>query len=572
MTVDSQMADNSVTTNEAVGSFFRRKYQFSCVRNKGIVVVLIWGLLQTLVIIITGGLSLVFIPELSYVIFAVIGLYYLFYPLFGLLGEKWVRYKVMMVGSIMLCIGFITTLISIIVMYLNDIHGIKAVIIALVVTFPFFLGQGIFDANMIQFGTDQLQFSSSHEFSSFVYWFLCMYYCPSALILLMASIIQTLLQKDTSYYVEAAVFGSAGTVIVLIVLFSACCFKRYLNIEPAQHNNPVKLIWRVLIYAWKHKQPTRRSAFTYGESPPSRLDIGKQRYGGTFTTEQVEDVRTFLYTIGIFVGMFGYSLSDTRKANLSMQYKQFLQQNESYTFSEIMILDYPLTIPYSVVFIGVLIHQFVIIPFFPRYILSMLKRVWIGLFAMLTELVITSIISYMINRDIRNALTSNITENICLSISNGSLLNQLESHDLTLPFYIMAVPQFLIGISTFLVHFAIFEFILAQGPRSMQGLLVGVWFMHISIYSIQLSLSSSFLSCYWQYYVVTTGLVLISVICYSIAAYKYKYRQRNELSDINERVIITEYTERQLDNEEMNSSVEEMSYSIVSYQEFPLLD
>ena len=42
------------------------------------------------------------------------------------------------------------------------------------------------------------------------------------------------------------------------------------------------------------------------------------------------------------------------------------------------------------------------------------------------------------------------------------------------------------------------------------------------------------------------NLVFISVIVYTIASYKYKYRQRNELSDVNERVIIAEYTERQL--------------------------
>ena len=42
-------------------------------------------------------------------------------------------------------------------------------------------------------------------------------------------------------------------------------------------------------------------------------------------------------------------------------------------------------------------------------------------------------------------------------------------------------------------------------------------------------------------------LFFISVIVYTIAAYKYKYRQCNELSDANERVIITEYTERQLE-------------------------
>ena len=37
-----------------------------------------------------------------------------------------------------------------------------------------------------------------------------------------------------------------------------------------------------------------RSAFTYwADCPPSRLDMGKDKYGGPFTNEQVEDVKTF---------------------------------------------------------------------------------------------------------------------------------------------------------------------------------------------------------------------------------------------------------------------------------------
>ena len=290
-----------MTEKDSFSSYFIRKYQFACVRNKSILVVLIWGLLQTIVTDISGGLSNMYVKDFFYITFAVIGLYYLFYPLLGLLGEKWVRYKVMMAGSILLCVGFIIVLIGIIIVYLFDIHGIEAVFIALFVTFPFFIGQGIFEANMIQFGTDQLRFSSSGEFSTFVYWILYVYYCPLALISLMTSIVQTFVQEDTKYFVMAVNLGSS-MVTILIALLSACCFRRYLDIEPAQHNNPVKLIWSVLIYAWKHKKPMSRSAFTYGESPPSRLDLGKERYGGPFTTEQVEDVRTFLYIVGIFVG------------------------------------------------------------------------------------------------------------------------------------------------------------------------------------------------------------------------------------------------------------------------------
>ena len=207
-----------------------------------------------------------------------------------------------------------------------------------------------------------------------------------------------------------------------------------------------------------------------------------------------------------------------------------------------MLLIYPLTISYLVVVFAVPIHQFIIVPFFPRCILSMLKRIWIGLVALLIELATIAMISYMINKDIRSAL---ITDDICLDLTkNVSYQNGFE---LTLPYYIMAVPQFFTGVSIFLVHFTILELILPQGPRTMQGLLIRIWFMHFTIYCVNLTLTSSWLGCYWEYYAVKTGVVFISVIIYTIAAYKYKYRQRNELSDVNERVIITEYTERQLE-------------------------
>ena len=151
----------------------------------------------------------------------------------------------------------------------------------------------------------------------------------------------------------------------------------------------------------------------------------------------------------------------------------------------------------------------------------------------------------MIKHESGNA---SINEDICLSFTaNVTFENGLQSDKLTLPFYTMAVPQVFAAISTFLVWFTSIEFILAQGPRTMQGLLIGIWFINNSIYCVHLTLTSSQYGCYWEYYAVKTGVVFISVILYTIAAYKYKYRQCNELSDVNERVIITEYTERQLE-------------------------
>ena len=64
----------------------------------------------------------------------------------------------------------------------------------------------------------------------------------------------------------------------------------------------LKLIFRVLKFAAKHKAPVNRSALTYWEEDiPSRIDLGKSKYGGPFTTEQVEDVKTYKTLVYEFV-------------------------------------------------------------------------------------------------------------------------------------------------------------------------------------------------------------------------------------------------------------------------------
>ena len=76
---------------------------------------------------------------------------------------------------------------------------------------------------------------------------------------------------------------------------------RYLVIEP---NSPkaLKTIYQVLKFAAKHKAPLNRSAFTYWEEDiPSRLDLGKSKYGGPFTTEQVEDVKTLFKLLTLLI-------------------------------------------------------------------------------------------------------------------------------------------------------------------------------------------------------------------------------------------------------------------------------
>ena len=62
----------------------------------------------------------------------------------------------------------------------------------------------------------------------------------------------------------------------------------------------------MLSYARKTKYPERCSAMTYfDEEEPSQLDYGKHKFGGPFTEEEVEDVKTILRLLPVFLSLFG---------------------------------------------------------------------------------------------------------------------------------------------------------------------------------------------------------------------------------------------------------------------------
>ena len=68
----------------------------------------------------------------------------------------------------------------------------------------------------------------------------------------------------------------------------------WLIIEPKCPQS-LKNVYQVLKFAAMHKAPLNRSAFTFWENNvPSRIDLGKSKYGGPFSTEEVEDVKTVL--------------------------------------------------------------------------------------------------------------------------------------------------------------------------------------------------------------------------------------------------------------------------------------
>ena len=535
-----------------------KRYQYSCVHSKGAIIVIIWGALVFTVVTTNVYFNSSFFRdetnfELPKSLIAVSSLYILFYPILGYFGEKWTRYKVILFGSGILVVGYISRFfvipisIALTEFLLSETTStILTSLLWIVFSFPLYLGFGLFQSNVIQFGCDQLLFAPSHELSSFIRWFIGMQYPFYT--------INNILLAIVSYYSPTSTFyilmiSFCLTVLAtLIALLLGCFAKSSLYTGPSNYSNPVKLIWRVMRYAWKHKQPVRRSAFTYGEPPPSRLDLGKERYGGPFTTEEVEDVKSFWYIYAIILALYGYSLRDT-SSGISYQYLKAKQG--SLSFMEHFLLMFPDIITLCILSVGIPFFQFVIVPFFSRYIPNMLKRIWTGLMLILVEMFVITIVTFTFNKSVMR--NDNYT-NVCLNDNDNISSIRNDIVEGAWPFYVLLIPQVLNGIGALIYYVTVIEFIAAQGPRQMQGLLITLWYMFMWAYLASQAMSTSSIGCHWEYYAVKTGLVLTSLICYTIAAYKYKYRQRDELSDVNERVIITEYESRQLDRQELEST------------------
>ena len=89
------------------------------------------------------------------------------------------------------------------------------------------------------------------------------------------------------------------TCLVIICSTMFLLAPKWLIIEP-KSPKALKTIYQVLKFAVKHKAPIYRSALTYWEEDvPSRLDLGKTKYGGPFTTKTF--LRILVMSFPIFV-------------------------------------------------------------------------------------------------------------------------------------------------------------------------------------------------------------------------------------------------------------------------------
>lgn len=448
----------------------------------------------------------------------------LFYPLLGLMTDMCIgRYR-MIVGSTVVSFTVSIVLVTIVTL-LKVYDDVLLGYIVFSCTLLLFLAHGCFESVLLAFNIDQLIGASGDELSATLYWHI-----------FGEMLADSILRICQIYADNLYVWFAIGNVSVTTSLCLHLLCNRWIDTTP-QYYNPLKLIFRVLNYARKYNYPRNRSALTYWEDNyPSRFDLGMDKYGGPFTVEQVEDVKTFLRLLLILTSIFGLGLCIS--PNLIVFY---ISKSKSLIDMKII---HPLVVfgmQYLICCIFILLYQLIIFPCFSRWIPSMLRRISIGLlFTVLTLVCCIAILC-----------VGHVTFTSAPSIIH-------------IDYKWFLIPEFTLSIAVFLVQISSLEFIVAQSPKSFRGLMVGLWY---AMYGFGLALSTilsnliylkensklvPLFSSHGVLYLCVCELFVVSLICISfilIARY-YKYRVRENLVPVNQ--LAEEYYERFLSDSSSN--------------------
>ena len=134
----------------------------------------------------------------------------------------------------------------------------------------------------------------------------------------------------------------------------------------------------------------------------------------------------------------------------------------------------------------------------------------------------------------------------CQSISNATN-NLLYCDQNNTPFLLLLIPNILQGLSIFLVFMTALEFICAQAPLRLKGLLIGLWYSLLATNYLVVEVPELFTvsSLSWTiFHSVKAFAIFLSLMIYMWVSNRYQYRLRDEV--VNERFLVEEIYEREL--------------------------
>ena len=507
------------------------------------------------------------------------GVLLLVYPLLGHLADVYLtRYRALKNSLIILTIiGFAAFVYegidatATIVGKIDLFHRSQTSIIVATSFMIYTIGLGLFEANIIQFGLDQLLEAPTSKLIAFIHW----YYWAQSVGGLALFYVYTGKQVEyltlysrgnnrTNKIIDGSTNTLATTLLVLInstILVILCLSKKHLYIQRAGLN-PFKNIYKVLKYSWKHKVPERRSAFTYWEEDiPPRIDLGKNKYGGPFTNEEVEDTKTFLRILPLLLCLFGYHL-----AGDGYSATEQLQRTSCPSLPVLLLIVInPQHLTALVTVVGIPLYRLVILKVIAKVkTVRIFTKMWVGLYLSLLQVVlyIIVVVNYDASHWPQHQANDNDRHQYLLKVPvpqhhierylpTRKCLRDHLGNSSSLPvdntYLWFIIPQLLNGLSSLLVSMTVFEFICAQAPRTTQGVFIGLWYATFSIRYLVVGILDNFIIERRSWLIcegVKVFLILVSLVLFSCVSRRYRYRQRDEI--VNVQGMIEAIYERRL--------------------------
>ena len=492
--------------------------------------------------------------------YTLLALIRLVYPLSGFLADTYCgRYKAITISFSVLLVAMLSLSISAVIGFTQnfEIDGNEkriAIPFTLFVIISLLLitaGLAGYQANIVQFGLDQLLEAPSRDLGLFIHWLMWTHTLGEFAIHVLFTLFPCHLGNDDPLYAPLtntlASLPLVYLVILIFLLLFMCYNHSWFYSEPGQ-SNPYKVVYKVLNFARKHKHPLRRSAFTYCDDEiPHRIDFGKERYGGPFTTEQVENVKTFLRIVLVLLTLGPVFMLEVPASYYLFPFfalhisKSVELRNETCESVPRWVILESGGLGYIVSILFLPIYIWVIYSLLQNRIPKILCRLWCGFVMALvgiTSMLVIDLVGHILHDHETNSPGH---YGMCMfTIDLGKSYTPLN-----VPSAVNVIPSLFLNLSFLLVQITAFEFISAQSPISMKGLLVGVYFaikgvfQAISavamvpfalqrIWTNKLGKNPPTTNCAFGYYLFTIAVAVVGFILFSVAVKRYRYRQRDE--------------------------------------------
>ena len=557
-----------------------------CLPSKAAYLILLWTVVVGIIYYILLDIAIVktytakraLVAIYESITYAMLAFIMMFYPLSGLVSDVCCgRLKIVVISlTIFLISLFVGISINIISTSMQFFHismdmsylfrnapGIIVFTLLIISVILFVVGFSGYQANYIQLGLDQLFEAPSRYLSLFIHYAILAFYISEIPVLTLTFFGQYVIKcthiNTGKHHFWYAVLTISLLTLILFVLLLISFWKRQWFISDSGQTNPYKTVFKVISFAWKHKNPLRRTAFAYGDDYiPTRLDFAKERFGGPFTTEQVEDVKVFrrivivLLAIGpVFVLEIPGSEFVFPVFGLHTLHRNLIAD---FTPCNVKFEEFWQLAMASGVFM-IIMSMIVLFPFYMWIIFCHLRnrmpkvftRIGVGIVLSLigvASMLIVDVAGHSLNR------TSDGNQTQCLFqfytlYTHGQHVS-LSYPALNMHWAVLIAPSLFLKIGPLLIIATTLEFISAQSPHSMKGVLIGIFFsirglfqLLNSITIIPLSLKRPWAvgkmiedppvtNCGFVYLLLTFVVGLTGLIMFSLAAKRYTYRVRDE--------------------------------------------